>query len=235
MGDGAARRYGYDANAAPASLVYPTGLTVTYLPNALGQPTQVASTTQAFASAISYFPNGALKQFTYGNGIVHTLTQNTRGLPDRSRDMNGSTAIHDDSYDYDQHGNVAAISDGRTGSRGHRDMTYDALDRLTQAVSPMFGTANYGYTVLDNLQAVQVTGGPKTRNHTYVYDTSNRLTNVTNTSGGATVIGLGYDAQGNVQNKNGVVSQKRPPASGMPPSIGSRKCWKPVTELSKLM
>ena len=198
--------YGYDANAAPASLVYPTGLTVTYLPNALGQPTQVASTTQAFASAISYFPNGALKQFTYGNGIIHTLTQNTRGLPDRSRDMNGSTAIHDDSYDYDQVGNVAAISDAVAGNRGNRDMAYDALNRLTGTTSPMFGTASYTYDVLDNLTHVQVTAGSQARNQDYCYDGANRLTNIkTGGCGGTSVIGLGYDVQGNLANKNGVL------------------------------
>ena len=45
------------------------------------------------------------------------------------------------------------------------------------------------------------------RNHTYVYDpTTNWLTNVTNTVGGASVIGLAYDVQGNLANKNGVVT-----------------------------
>lgn len=181
------------------------GVAVDLAPNALGQPTKAG----IYAAAVSYYPNGGIKQFTYGNGIKHTLTQNARGLPVTSCDFAGSSctasAVLRDSYDYDQHGNVAAISDGRTGNRGDRDMAYDALDRLTQAVSPMFGTANYTYTVLDNLQTVQVTAGPKARNHTYVYDARNQLANVTNTSGGATVIGLSYDAQGNLTNKNGVL------------------------------
>jgi hypothetical protein len=30
--------------------------------------------------------NGALKSFTYGNGEVHSMTQNARGLPEHSRD-----------------------------------------------------------------------------------------------------------------------------------------------------
>lgn len=196
--------YSYDQNGHLAGHTSP-GVAVDLAPNALGQPSKAGT----YATAVSYYPNGGIKQFTYGNGIKHTLSQNARGLPVTSCDFAGSSctasAVLRDSYDYDQHGNVAAISDGRTGNRGDRDMTYDALDRLTQAVSPMFGTANYGYTVLDNLQTVQVTGGPKARNHTYVYDATNRLTNVTNTSNGATVIGLGYDPQGNVQNKNGVV------------------------------
>jgi len=195
--------YNYNPHGHLADHASP-GVVVDLAPNALGQPTKAGT----YATAVSYYPNGGIKQFTYGNGIKHTLSQNARGLPVNSCDYAGTSctasAVLHDSYDYDQHGNVAAISDGRTGNRGDRDMTYDALDRLTQAVSPMFGTANYAYTVLDNLQTVQVTGGPKARNHTYVYDARNQLTNVTNTSGGATVIGLGYDPQGNVQNKNGV-------------------------------
>jgi len=198
--------YNYNQNGHLAGYTSP-GVAVALSPNALGQPTKAGT----YATAVSHYPNGAIKQFTYGNGIKHTLSQNARGLPLTSCDFAGSSctaaAVLRDSYDYDQHGNVAAISDGRTGSRGHRDMTYDALDRLTQAASPMFGTASYTYSVLDNLQTVQVTGGPKARNHTYVYDARNLLSNVTNTSGGATVTGLGYDAQGNLSNKNGVAYQ----------------------------
>jgi hypothetical protein len=196
--------YSYNALGHLSDYTTP-GLAVDLAPNALGQPTRAG----VYAGAVSYFPNGAVKQFTYGNGIKRTLTQNGRGLPDTGCDFAGAgctaSAVLRDSYDYDQHGNVVAITDGRTGSRGNRDMTYDALDRLAQAVSPMFGTANYSYDVLDNLRTVQVGTGPKARNHTYVYDANNQLTNVTLTSGGATVMGLGYDLQGNLANKNGLI------------------------------
>lgn len=191
--------YGYNANGHLSTHALPGGLTVDYAPNALGQATRAGS----YATGVSYFPNGAIKQFTYGSGKVHTLTQNARGLPDRSRTVRSGATIHDDGLDYDQHGNVAAISDGVTGNRGDRTMAYDAMDRLTGTVSPMFGTASYAYDVLDNLRAVQVTAGTRVRNHTYVYDASNRLGLVTNTSGGATVATLAYDAQGNLASRNG--------------------------------
>ncbi|WP_043689969.1 RHS repeat protein [Luteimonas huabeiensis] len=189
--------YGYNANGALATLTLPGGESVDQEPNALGQPTRVG----VHASGVSYFPNGAVKQFTYGNGIVRTFTQNARGLPERSRDAYGGTAVHDDSVDYDSHGNVAAISDGLSGGRGDRTMAYDGLDRLTRTVSPMFGTATYGYDVLDNLTGVQLTAGPKQRNHAYVYDTRNRLDLVT--SAGTTVASLTYDAQGNLKTHAG--------------------------------
>ena len=197
--------YSYTPNGHPASHVSPGNVVVDYAPNALGQPTKAGD----YAAAVGYFPNGGMRQFTYGNGIKHTLTQNVRGLPDTSCDFTGGIcgigAVLNDGYDYDPHGNVMAISDGRTGHRGDRTMGYDALDRLTATTSPMFGTANYTYDVLDNLKTVKVTAGPKIRDHTYVYDANNRLTNITNTAGGATVIGLGYDVQGNLANRNGVL------------------------------
>ncbi|MFA0922360.1 RHS repeat domain-containing protein [Xanthomonas fragariae] len=79
--------YGYDGNAIAASIVYPSGLTVAYAPNALGQPTQISDGSGAlYASGLQYAPNGAVQQFTYGNGVVHTLTLNGRQLPLQVRD-----------------------------------------------------------------------------------------------------------------------------------------------------
>src|SRR5690606_34074661 len=159
---------------------------------------------------VSYFPNGAVKQFTYGNGIVHTLMQNARGLPLRSTDCTtiGSSAAADRrldlQYAYDRHANVENITDYVTGGKQTRGMSYDALDRLIQTTSPatVFGTASYGYDVLDNLTTVNVSGGSQSRNHTYVYDsTTRRLSQVKNTVGGAVVANLTYDVQGNLSCK----------------------------------
>jgi RHS repeat-associated protein len=205
--------YGYNANGHLSWQkvnAYGPAHTVAYVPNALGQPTQAG----LYATGVAYFPNGAMKSFTYGNGIVHTLTQNLRGLPDRSRDTYGSTKFLDDGYDYDEVGNVAGISDGATGQsqRGDRTMNYDGLNRLTGVIAPkMFETASYGYDVLDNLTRVRVTAGSQARNVDYCYDPdANQLTNVkmADAAGwceGATVSGLGYDVQGNLANKNGVL------------------------------
>jgi len=205
--------YDYNANGHLASHQYPDGLTLTYSSNALGQITAVQDTaSKSYATGVSYYPNGAMQQFTYGNGIVHTLTQNARGLPETSCDAYGScgsAAVLNDTYDYDANGNVAAITDGvGTAQRGNRTMTYDGLDRLKTTVSPMYsaspsnGTASYSYDVLDNLTRVVAPG----RDHYYCYDewVTWRLTNVkTGGCGGTSVIGLDYDDQGNLKNKNG--------------------------------
>ncbi|WP_218569841.1 RHS repeat domain-containing protein [Pseudomonas sp. Hp2] len=81
-------------------------------------------------------------------------------------------------------------------------MSYDGLDRLLTAQSAMFGgdgVARYSYDALDNLRTVQM-GGSQRRYH---YDGSNRLTNVIDQASQATVIGLGYDVQGNLNRRNG--------------------------------
>ncbi|MBB3815128.1 YD repeat-containing protein [Xanthomonas arboricola] len=188
----------YDANANLAAHRYPTGQTIDYAPNALGQPTRAG----AYASAASYYPNGAIRQFTYGNGILHTMTQNRRQLPATSQDTHSGIAVLSDSYTYDTSGNVKAIADNASwrNGRGNRTMEYDGLDRLKSASSPMYGNAIYNYDALDNLTRVAVSG----RDHSYCYDPYWHLTNIkTGGCGGGTVVGLAYDLQGNLVNKNG--------------------------------
>ncbi len=185
--------YSYDANAAVAGVRYPSGLFVDYAPNALGQPTRVGT----YAIGVSYHPNGGVSSFTYGNGIIHSMQQNGRQLPVRVVD--GS--VLDNSYSYDANANVTQITDGLAASRS-RTLTYDGRDRLIKAVSPAFGgngEQSYSYDALDNLRSSTL---PGIKDHTYWYDASNRLTNVLN-SGAGTVIGMSYDAQGNLANRNG--------------------------------
>ncbi|MDR6840309.1 RHS repeat-associated core domain-containing protein [Pseudoxanthomonas sacheonensis] len=202
--------YGYNANGHLLSQTYANTTAVNYAPNALGQPTQVGT----YATGVSYYPNGAIKQFTYGNGIVHTMTQNMRQLPSRSTDctLAGSCAAAnqrlDLGYTFDKHANVSAITDYTSGARQTRGMTYDNLDRLTQTTSAMFGTASYGYDVLDNLTRVTVGASAQVaaRDHFYCYNaTSWQLTFIrTGSCSGAAVTTLGYDPQGNVDDKNDV-------------------------------
>jgi RHS repeat-associated protein len=195
--------YGYNANGHLAAQSYPTGLVIHLSPNALGQPTQVSDQFGGvYASGVGYYPNGAISQFTYGNGIVHTMTQNARQLP--SRVSNGGAM--DYGYHYDANGNVGHIWDhARDTGNGFygRWMTYDALDRLTDAGSCSFGGGcwhRFTYDALDNLKSWKLDGIKDYAN--YVYDANNRLTNIQNTAG-ATILGLGYDPQGNLANRNG--------------------------------
>ncbi|WP_313207164.1 RHS repeat protein [Stenotrophomonas sp.] len=191
--------YGYNANAHLKSHTLPGDLLVDYLPDGLGRATKAGT----FASGVKYHPNGAIKSFVYGNGIVHTMDQNARQLPDRSRDAFGTIAVHDDGFDYDQDGNVASISDGLPGQPGNRTMHYDGLDRLVGVDSARFGKATYTYDVLDNLKTISISGGANARNQRFGHDGKNRLTTIADATDGVSIATLAYDPQGNLAEKNG--------------------------------
>ncbi|MES2320502.1 MAG: RHS repeat-associated core domain-containing protein [Pseudomonadota bacterium] len=184
-------RKAYDSNGSLSQLIYPDNSAISYSPNAFGEPTQVG----AFASGISYYPNGALKRFRYGNGVTHTLTQNVRGLPDRSTDK----GVLSDGYVFDKNANVTAIGDWQEGVSS-RVMEYDELDRLKRVAAPaLWGDALYSYDSLDNLTQSQFTGGngiARTMVHNYPDSATNRLVSVTGTANFA--VGYGYDSQGNI-------------------------------------
>lgn len=192
--------YAYDGYGHLSTQTYPTGLVVDYAPNPLGQPTKAGT----FASGAQYYPNGSLKQFTYGNGIVQTMSQNARQLPARSTSSGGALDL---GYFYDNNGNVTHIADHGRGSNFHRWMEYDNLDRLTGAGSVAFGGDHWHrmtYDALDNLKSWKLAGVKDYAE--YVYDARNRLTSIRNTAG-ATVQGLDYDPQGNLSSKNGQIYQ----------------------------
>lgn len=191
--------YGYDANGHLASVVYPDGRTITYLPNALGQPTQVGT----YATNAQYFPNGTIQSYTYGSGAVYTATEDKRGLVGHSVDSQNGTAAMDFTYNYDGDGNVAAITDG-ISSAGDVDMTYDLLDRLKEADSQRFGppgsdAAIYKYDDFDNLTSAAL-GNQSSFN--YAYNAKNQLAALTDPSTGNDEVEYQYDVQGNLASKN---------------------------------
>jgi RHS repeat-associated protein len=182
----------YDANGSLSQLTYPDNFSVAYNPNALGEPRQAGG----YATGVFYHPNGAIKQFSYGNGILHSLTQYQRGLPQVSQDGN----VLKDSYAYDNNDNVTSIADQIEGVTT-RSMEYDMLDRLKRVNAPaLWGDAWYNYDALDNLTYSQVTGGAKARTltHNINYGT-NRLDSVT----GSYTLGYQYDSQGNIIQRGG--------------------------------
>jgi RHS repeat-associated protein len=198
--------YAYNANGHLSSQTYPGSLVVGYAPDALGRPTQAGT----FATGVTYYPNGAIAGFTYGNGIVHTMTQNARQLPARSLDSYGNggntTKVLDDSFSYDGNGNVLSLTDASNAPTADNrswgvlaGTVYDGLDRLVSVRSTnqwgaLTGNYNaiYSYDPLDNLRTNRL--GASQLN--YTYDTSNRLTQLSNGLGGNWAITS--DTRGNV-------------------------------------
>lgn len=195
----------YNTGGFESFLTYPSGLTMGYTPNALGQPTQAGG----YATGVKYFPNGGMRCFNYGNKVVHRMWQNERQLPDESQDILvgaldpidcynpvGTTKVLDDGYDYDFNGNVAGITDGTIGGGGTRTMTYDGLDRLLTTHAPGLAwiDAITSYDPLDNIRNNTVGA----RNWNYTYDAAtNRLTQLVN-SAGVGQRSIGYDPRGNI-------------------------------------
>lgn len=145
------------------------GLTLDFAPNALGQPTRAGN----FAINATYFPNGALKSFTYGNGAVYTAALNQRGMLDRAQVARSGAMIVDDSYDYDAVGNVVALTDTVTPN-GTRTMTYDGVNRLLTA---SYGNGTEEAFTYDNLDNIR-TWRENTQTRTFNYDGRNQLSSV---------------------------------------------------------
>lgn len=189
----------YDRNGHPATLTYPNTTAVGLVPDALGRPTRLGN----YVTGVRWHPDGTIARFAFGNGIVHTATPNARGLPERRGDTYGSTVFHDESLDYDANGNLAGTSDALPGARGDRLLQYDALDRLVQVDSPLFGVARYDHDPLGRPAKTSI-GGPHARTHAFCRDARGLVTNVKtiDCAGGPSVIGIAHDAAGNLVRLN---------------------------------
>ena len=194
--------YGYDPQASLASVLYPSGLAVTYSNTAQGRPLSVSAAGTTLASDVRYHPNGSVQSFKYGNGIAHTTQLNARQLPYEQVDY-GAAAYR---YSYDGNANVTHIEDLQLGAGYNRVLQYDSNHRLLAAGSASFGGDHwhrYTYDAKDNLLSASLGG---VRDNRYWYDSRNRLTNILSPDG-ATIIGLTYDVQGNLRTKNGRVHE----------------------------
>lgn len=184
----------YDTNGALSTLRYPgDGLSVTLAPNALGEAQQVGS----YATGITYHPNGAVAGFTYGNGIVRTMSQNVRGLPNASNDA----GILSDTYTYDANANVTGIQDLQENITS-RAMTYDGLDRLKSVAAPgLWGSAGYAYDAQDNLVSSSFSAGANARTGTHTINRSTNRLDAVASNNATFSFAYGYDVQGNINRR----------------------------------
>jgi len=106
---------------------------------------------------------------------------------------------------FDENGNPSDICDVARGGAYNLHLQYDARDRLIAAGSGVFGGDGwhrYTYDALDNIKSWRLGSGGKDYANYYYDPGTNRLQGIRD-SAGATVVGLAYDAQGNLQNKSG--------------------------------
>lgn len=183
--------YNHDAYGSLSSLQYPDGETVSYAPDALGRATRVGS----YVTGLSYFPDGEVASYTYGNGASYVAEKNARQLLSNFSYGHGTTLNLSEDYSYDANGNITKVTDLAGGPRT-KTFGYDALNRLTSATaSSLWGTETYAYDPLNNIRK-RVGNGQTV---SYNYDALNHLVSLS----GATSASFGYDNRGNIINKNG--------------------------------
>lgn len=185
--------YGHNAYGTVRTITYPDGIAIDYAPDALGRARQAG----AYASSVSYFPDGNVQSFVYGNGTQYLAEENARQL--LSNFTYGRSGVLNLSEDviYDANSNITNINDLATGQRT-KSFAYDGLNRLTSAqASNLWGAESYTYDTLNNIQT-RTTGGQL---FMYNYDTANLLRTIS--ANGSTVTSLDYDPRGNVKTKNG--------------------------------
>jgi YD repeat-containing protein len=187
--------YAHDAYGSVSLVHYPDGENVSYAPDALGRATKVGS----YASNITYYPDGQVAHFDYGNGAAYVMVRSVRQLVSDFSYVMGSVTQLSEVLTYDANGNITKINDWTNDlSDGPRTkiFDYDALNRLSSAqANGLWGTESYTYDPLNNLRT-RVTGG---QTLTYNYNTLNQLVSISGGTGSTFV----YDNRGNVINKNG--------------------------------
>ena len=165
--------YTYDDADLLESITYPSGRTVNYTRNVLGQITEVETTydttTITVADSITYEPFGPLSALTFGNSLImnrdldaqYRLTDQTTG------------SIQDLAFTLDAAGNIDAIADAVDSSL-NQSFTQDELHRIDYEAGA-YGTKDYTYDEVGNrLTRVHDDGSITTQTLTYVAN-SNRL------------------------------------------------------------
>jgi RHS repeat-associated protein len=125
--------YSYDAFGRPSSITYPDGNVASYL-YVNDQLTKIDAIingqTHTVVDQITYRANGAVAGYTFGNGLVRTISRHGRldGRPDSI--TTGSTQSL--TYQYDDRGQLTHIVNGAVSS-ATQTYGYDALARLSSS------------------------------------------------------------------------------------------------------
>ncbi len=176
----------YDALDNLSSIKYPSTQIVSYAPDSLGRPTQVAP----FVNSVSYYPNGLPKRMVYANGAESNLTQDIRQWVKNINVVSTGGPVTDLTYSYDGRGNISSILD-TVNSGYNRTLDYDILDRLSVATGE-WGTGTITYDATSNIAAKNFTGTGL--NIGYNYDATNKLTSTS----GDRISTFSYDNYGNI-------------------------------------
>lgn len=166
----------------------PGGLALTYNPNGFGEARQASVPGYNYASGVTYHPNGAIKQMSFGNTRGYDSQQNDRQQTSRIHYWYGF--IHHLSYD--KNGRLTTLDDQYDNSRD-RTFTYDDLGRLKTA-SGEWGAGSYNYDNRNNLTRKQL----GSRVVEIEYNGQNRVSRARDSASGNVWQNYAYDSRGNV-------------------------------------
>jgi len=199
--------YTYNLDGSVATVVYPSGRTISYGYDAVTRPVSAADTANGinYVTSATYFPSGGLSSLQNGSSLISKFYYNKRlqpcrisvkfsgTSPSQCNDVANIGNILDFSYDYNlgvaDNGQVKQIANNRNSART-QNFTYDSLNRIataaTQATSgPYAWGQQFGYDIWGNLLGITVTQGSATMLSVSA-DTSNWIS------------GFCYDAAGNL-------------------------------------
>ncbi|NND64709.1 MAG: hypothetical protein HKM24_01985, partial [Gammaproteobacteria bacterium] len=209
--------YRYDQNGQLIEMIYPSGRSVYYDYNELGEVAAIQVIIDGVAHSVidglSYQPFGPVKTMTFGNGLVES-----RQHDQQYRLTNLTTpSVMSRAYHYDAVGNVIGIDDLSNPDQ-QKNFDYDELHRLEQAAGVTFGSVNFSYDPNGNrISKLNADGLVDLSYH----DDSNKLKNITgilnrdyrhNAAGNIAAAGdwvFNYDQRGYMTVAENVVTNKR--------------------------
>jgi RHS repeat-associated protein len=209
--------YAYYKDGSLNTLTYPSGDVVTYTVNGAGRATQASDSSNNFAAAASYAPQGALAGMTSGSGIVTANLYNDRLQPTLLSASVSSSPIFSLCYDFHLGVAVSAcnLSAYTTGDNGNLFQTlnnvdntrsmifaYDPLNRIAQANTVNTTSSNCwgeAYTIDPWANLTNIAAAPGMAGNCSTEGLSSSGANTQNQLLG---LGLWYDAAGNLIKDN---------------------------------
>lgn len=186
--------YTYDTQGNIKEITHPDSSKTAYTYGYRNLPTSIShniSTTSTVVTNITYNEIGNPLAITLGNGVVTTNTYDANKmyrLTNKTSIKSGSTAVQNESYTYDNVGNILTWNDAVNTQ--NKTYTYDDLYRLTSV--NVTGTNPYSETYTYN-----AIGNILTKNSiNYSYAQPNKVNPHAPTTVGTTI--LSYDNNGNL-------------------------------------
>ena len=197
--------YSYNLDGSTAAVVYPSGRTITYAPNAAGRSVSAIDAAGGvnYATAASYAPQGSPSTLALGTtgsfaGIQLNENYNNRLQPIEIKGWSTAGVALDLVYNFldangHNNGNVVQVTNNRDSSRT-QNFTYDQVNRIasvktTATTGQNCWSYNYGIDQWSNLYSAQPVAGYNCVQTTLslTINTKNQITNT----------GFSYDLAGN--------------------------------------